>query len=70
MAKELDLIMQPKKAPAELTAAVTAHQTNYDALIKAQTAMSKAKADLSVAQSKFDKTEVAYQEQLKKWEVK
>lgn len=70
MAKELDLIMYPGKAPAELKAAVDAHKLSYEYLIKATNAKIKAKADLSVAQSNFDKTEVAYQEQLKKWEVK
>lgn len=70
MAKELDLIMYPGKAPAELKASVDAHKLNYDALTKAVAAQAKAKADLTAAQAAFDKTAVAYQEQLAKWEVK
>lgn len=70
MAKELDLIMYPGKAPAELKAAVDAHKLSYDDLIKATNAKIKAKADLSAAQAAFDKTALAYQALLAKWEVK
>lgn len=70
MAKELDLIMYPGKAPAGLKASVDAHKLNYDALTRATNAQTKAKADLSAAQAAFDKTALAYQEQLAKWELK
>lgn len=70
MAKELDLIMYPGKAPAELKAAVDAHKLSYDALTKALNAQAKAKADLSSAQANFDKTALEFESQLKKWEVK
>lgn len=70
MAKELDLIMYPGKAPADLKASVDAHKLNYDALTRATNAQTKAKADLSAAQAAFDKTALAYQEQLAKWELK
>lgn len=70
MAKELDLIMYPGKAPAELKAAVDAHKLSYDALTKALNAQAKAKADLTAAQAAFDKTALDFETQLKKWEVK
>lgn len=70
MAKELDLIMYPGKAPAELKAAVDAHKLSYDALTRATSAQAKAKSDLSIAQAAFDKTAMDFETQLKKWEVK
>lgn len=70
MAKELDLIMYPGKAPAELKAAVDAHKLSYDALTRATSAQAKAKADLISAQANFDKTALEFDSQLKKWEVK
>ena len=70
MAKELDLIMYPGKAPAELKTAVDAHKLSYDALTKATSAQAKAKSDLSIAQANFDKTALEFDAQLKKWEVK
>lgn len=70
MAKELDLIMYPGKAPVELKASVDAHKLNYDTLQKAVAAQAKAKTDLAAAQAAFDKTAIAYQEQLAKWELK
>lgn len=70
MAKELDLIMYPGKAPAELKTAVDAHKLSYDALTKATNAQTKAKADLAAAQANFDKTALEFDAQLKKWEVK
>lgn len=70
MAKELDLIMYPGKAPAELKAAVDAHKLTYDALIKANAATKKAKADLATATENFEKTAAVYQDLLAKWEVK
>jgi hypothetical protein len=70
MAKELDLIMYPGKAPANLKAAVDAHKLNYDALNKAIVSQAKAKADLISASAAFDKTALTYEDLLKKWEVK
>lgn len=70
MAKELDLIMYPGKAPADLKAAVDAHKLSYDDLIKATNAKIKAKADLTAAQAAFDKTALDFETKLKKWEVK
>ena len=70
MAKELDLIMYPGKAPVELKAAVDAHKISYDFLQKATAAHTKAKADLIAAQAAFDKTALAFEDVLKKWEVK
>ena len=62
--------MYPGKAPLDLKTAVDAHKLNYDALLKAQAAQLKAKSDLVAAQAAFDKTAIAFDEQLKKWEVK
>lgn len=70
MAKELDLIMYPGKAPAELKAAVDAHKLSYDALQKAIISQAKAKAELISASAAFDKTALIYQGILNKWEVK
>jgi len=70
MAKELDLIMYPGKAPAELKAAVDAHKINYDALLKANIATKKARTELTTAQEAFDKSALEFEAQLKKWEVK
>lgn len=70
MAKEIDLIMNPAQAPAELKAAVDAHKISYNKLVKAQTAMRDAKTGLNTASDAFAKTESAYLNLLNLWEVK
>lgn len=70
MAKEIDLIMNAKNAPAELTAAVTAHQVNYNKLLKAQANRDAANTAQRDAQAAFDKSAQEYQKQLEAWQVK
>lgn len=69
MAKEIDLIMNAKAAPPELVAAVTAHQTSYNKLLKAQVAKDAANVALRDAQAAFDKTAADYQAKLEAWKV-
>lgn len=70
MAKEIDLIMNPKAAPAELTAAVAAHQLTYTAWVKANTKLDEARAAQKAAQAAYDATAETYQKQLDAWKVK
>jgi hypothetical protein len=70
MAKEIDLIMFPAQAPAELKAAVDAHKINYNALVKASAAFQLANVTLATAKANVEKTSQAYAEQLAKWTPK
>lgn len=70
MAREIDLIMNAKSAPKELTDAVTAYQKTYNKLLKAQVDFGTAKAALAEAQDEANKNIAAYQDALNRWDVK
>ena len=70
MAKEIDLIMSPGAAPAELKTAVDNHKKNYDLLKKAETKMAEARVEVAAAQLNYDKTEVIFRDKLTQWSGK